>query len=92
MQIFEIERLLHIGGLAVAAHGADVAVRQARACLDDAYTAYKEDQGLDYVEKYSDDWDAMIVATSTEYADLVRKKKDLHNIKRKLERAIRRRA
>lgn len=90
MKIFEIDHLMHIGCVAVAAHDADVAVRQARACLDDAYRSFKEDQGLEWVEKYSENWDAMMTATRMEHADLLRKKKDLHNVKRKLERAIRR--
>lgn len=88
MNVKEVARVLNIGALAIEANAAEKRMKSARLQLDHAYADFREAEGLDYVTRDTESWDAMMAATKEEYEDLMRAKSEFRNVKRKLDRAI----
>lgn len=84
-----VETLVAIGLKAITAHRLTTARKQSRENLIAAYNAWKNEEGIDRVERDSPDWNAMMEATHDEYAAWNKARTDERNALRRLETACR---
>lgn len=82
--------LLDIAERAIAADSWEIQRRADQGKLTEAYVGWKDESGVYNVVKYSDDWDAMLLATAAPYQELLMAKRQEYNAKRRLKSAINR--
>lgn len=80
---------------AIAARAIEVAeAEETRRFKEDdlaaAYNAYRERNGLDYIERESNDWHLMLASADKEYRALQKAKRVEYNAQRRLTTAIKR--
>ena len=80
--------LVEIGEKAVERHRLDVAKKQAKAALIEAYIQWKDGVSVDHVERHSKDWEEMMVDTKPQFDAFKRASSAAYNAKSRLERAI----
>ena len=80
--------LLTIAQKAIDAHDAETRRKMAREALDDAYVCWKQNNGIDRVERDTMDWTRMMGATAVAYDVLEDTKRDERNARRRLSTAV----
>jgi hypothetical protein len=63
-------------------------VKMAKAVLDQAYRNWKHENADDFVARDSAEWDAMMVATAGEYAEVKKAKRKARNAMCRLNTAV----
>lgn len=82
--------LIAIAELAIAVNNRETVVKHRKIALNEAYNAFKDINGIDHVERDSDEWESMMFSTKKEYAVLEAAKREEKNARRRLSTAIRR--
>lgn len=84
------EALIRVAEAAIEADDMELAAFSAKKALHSAYQEYKEERGLDRVERNTLHWELMMVKTKVIYEASEAAKRKAYNAKRRRERAIHR--
>jgi len=84
----EVIRLLDIADRALTADAAASEAKYASSVLNEAYRDWKDANGVENVDRGSEDWDLMLAATKPEYAEAEEAKRLERNARRRLQTAI----
>lgn len=82
-----ISQLLKVGERAVDHQRHQCATSNAKAVLHAAYVKWKDDHGIDRVERDTDDWTEMMQATTPEFKAYRKALASQNNAKQRLKRA-----
>lgn len=83
-----LSQMIEIATLAIEADDLERAVEIEKADLKAAYAEHKRRIGKDFVEKKTEEWEAMLAATSAEYDATQIARRKAYNAKRRLKAAI----
>lgn len=82
-----VSQLLKVGERAVDHQRHQCATSNAKAELHAAYAKWKDDHGIDHVERGTDDWAEMMTATTPEFKAYRKALASQNNAKQRLKRA-----
>lgn len=83
-----VSEMVEIACRAITARHAEMVVQSSQKHLDQAYKEWKEENGVDAVERYTTQWDGLMEGTRSTYENLVKAKRTHYNAKRRLDSAI----
>lgn len=89
MDIQKISALLNIAACAIEVERLSTNQKMFQGNLNDAYNAYKLQNGIERVERDTIEWIMMMESTKKEYSALVRAKRRVYNARRRLSSAVR---
>ena len=80
--------MLEIAVRAVYVRRCELEVKRAKAHLNQAYTEWREEAGIEHVQRYSAEWDATLEATRDTFMRCKSVKRAHYNAKRRLDSFI----
>lgn len=86
----KIAALIAIAEAAIEADLRETAKKHRKVLLNHAYNRWKNERGIEHVERDSDEWEEMLAETKPEYREFERAKAFEKNSRARLKTAIRR--